>query len=98
MVFFSGRESLHVFFLSFVYICTSVGDQGIKRVDLINRFNSTTCPKPGLGFPTPYVVVLFVCSESNKDHHWVFFSFHNMRMPAIRVPFVLLWAATFYYH
>jgi hypothetical protein len=42
-----------------VYICIDVGDPVIKRGRLtgLTLSHFCACPKPGPGFPTPYVVV-----------------------------------------
>jgi len=69
------------FFLSFVYICIAVGDPVINRRELRSSYQEErvgipftgltpphfyTCPKPGLEFPTSYVVV-FLCSVSSDE-------------------------------
>ena len=65
LVFLSGRAFEQVFFLSFVYICIAVGNQIIKMGKVGVPLNSLcpphvcACHKPGPGFPTPCVVVVF---------------------------------------
>ena len=60
---------VHTFFQSFVYTCTAVGDPFIKRGKRRGIVGITltdltppcffSCPKPGHGFQTSYIVVCF---------------------------------------
>jgi hypothetical protein len=55
-----------IFRFFIVYKCIAVGDPVIKKEGLVSALTPPyvcACPKPGLGFPTSYVVVFFVFSE-----------------------------------
>jgi hypothetical protein len=77
-------------FLSLVIICIDVGDRIIKRGGWIQLTSLTTphgfvCPKPGAGFPTSYVVVLFILSELNQNERWLFVLFILVELMDITV-------------
>jgi hypothetical protein len=77
-------------FLLLAYTCISAGDSFIKRGYWypINRFNPPqlcTCPKPGPGFQTSYVILVFCVRDDCfvnigriVDHHCLNFPFINV--------------------